>query len=104
MKRQTKRKATSASFFDEPAIKKIYADPVRKANIEAISNELFLLEKIARIRTQEGITQKKLAALTHIRQDEISRIERGHKNITYTTMTKILNGLGYELRLHKRHA
>ena len=103
MKKQIRKKATSAGFFESPEIKKIMNDPKRRASIEAKTQYLYFLEKIERIRKTEGITQVRLSKLTHIGQDELSRIENGKKNITLETFFKIINGLGYKVEYHKEH-
>jgi DNA-binding XRE family transcriptional regulator len=105
MKKQTRKRPTSALFFDDPDIKKIMADPKRKAGIDAKFRYLEFLEDIERIRKAEGISQNKLAKLTKISQEEISRIERGKRNITFETYFRILGNLGYEpeIKYHKIH-
>lgn len=45
MKKTKKRKATSASFFKDPEIKKFMADPKHKSDIEAKRKYLNLHEK-----------------------------------------------------------
>jgi len=105
MKRQTKRKVKTVSFFNAPEVKKFMSNSKNKASIEAKSQYLYLLEAIERIRKKEGITQTQLSKRTHIGQDELSRIERGQKNITFETFFRIFNGLGYKpvIKFQKIH-
>jgi len=44
-------------------------------------------------RKKRHITQKKLAALLHMPQQQISKIENGEQNITLDTLSKIITGL-----------
>ncbi|HNZ28382.1 MAG TPA: helix-turn-helix transcriptional regulator [Candidatus Goldiibacteriota bacterium] len=105
MKKQIKKKPTSTKFFDDPRVKKIYADPIRRAKINAHLRSYEFLEDIERLRKAEKMTQSELAKLTKISQEEISRIERGKKNITFETYERILTSLGYkaEIIYHKIH-
>jgi transcriptional regulator with XRE-family HTH domain len=73
-----------------------------KKQIKSISNEekawIELLEDIVTARKDKGITQRKLADLTGLKQEAIARFENvdgGSPNIL--TVLKILNGLGYKL-------
>lgn len=106
MKKQRKKHPASALFFEDPKIKKIMADPKRKASIDAKFHYLEFLEDIERMRKAEGISQNTLARLTRISQEEISRIEHGKRNITFETYFRILNSLGYEpeIKYHKIHS
>jgi len=101
MKKQIKKKALSSDFFKSPGIRAYVSR--HRAAIEAKSEYFHFLETLARIRKEEGITQKQLSDRTKIGQDELSRIERGQKNITLETYHRILNGLGYsaEVKYHK---
>jgi len=103
MKKQAKKRAATADFFGERKIGKFMKK--HKAGIDAKSHHLEFLETLARIRKENNITQKQLARITNIGQDELSRIEQGRKNITFSTFYRILNGLGYEaeIRYHKIH-
>jgi DNA-binding Xre family transcriptional regulator len=104
MKKQIIKRPTSTSFFDDPRVKKIYADPVRRARIKANLRNLEFLEDIARIRKAENLTQAEVSRRSKIFQEEISLIESGKKkNITFETYDRILSSLGYEaeIRHHK---
>jgi|ERR1035437_6902968 DNA-binding XRE family transcriptional regulator len=105
MKKQIKKRPTSTSFFDDPRVKKIYADPIRRAKIKANLRNLEFLEDIARIRKAENLTQAEVSKRSKISQEEISRIERGKKNITFETYDRILTSLGYKAEIvhHKIH-
>ena len=103
MKNKKTGKDTSEPFFEAPEIKKIMANPKRRAAIEAEFQYLEFLENIARLRRKVAMSQNTLSKLTKISQEELSRIERGKRNITLETYFKIISGLGYEaeIKYHK---
>ncbi|PAV40010.1 hypothetical protein CJ260_00800 [Megasphaera sp. ASD88] len=45
-------------------------------------------------RKESGMTQKELAAASGVAQSEISKIERGKKNVTIETLEKLAAGMG----------
>jgi DNA-binding XRE family transcriptional regulator len=106
MKKSIIKKARSASFFDNPKIKKIMSDPQRRASIEAKSKYIEIFEDIERMRKESGMSQIMLSKITRISQEELSRIERGKHNITFDTYFRIVGGLGYttEFTHHKIHS
>lgn len=57
MAKQITKHPKSTSFFDDPKVEKIYADPVRRARIKANLRNLEFLEDIARIKKAENLTQ-----------------------------------------------
>jgi transcriptional regulator with XRE-family HTH domain len=58
-------------------------------------------QKLARalrsLREQRGITQEDLAHAADVTTTALSRIEGGKANPTWTTLTRILGGLGVSL-------
>lgn len=50
-------------------------------------------------RRGAGLTQRELAARSGIPQSAIARIERGHQNPRATTLHRLLDACGFELRL-----
>lgn len=52
---------------------------------------------IERQRRQRQLTQMQLAALSGVRQEAISRIERGHDATRLATVIALFNALGLEL-------
>jgi len=95
MKKQKKYTGT-APFFSDPKIKKIMSNKKTAAGVNLKLRYLQFLEDIERIRKAEGISQNTLAKMTKISQEEISRIERGKRNITFETYFRILESMGYE--------
>ena len=57
--------------------------------------------EIVKLRMNENITQKQLADLTGIPQPNIARFEKNTHSSSLSTILKILNSLGYELKIEK---
>ena len=64
--------------------------------------EYRLIGEMISLRKQENSTQKELAKLTGKTQQTISKIERRESIPTITAFNKLLNVLGYELKIVKR--
>ena len=64
--------------------------------------EYRLIGEMISLRKQENITQKELAKLTGKTQQTISKIERRESIPTIAAFNKLLNVLGYELKIVKR--
>ena len=64
--------------------------------------EYELIGEMISLRKQEKITQKELAKLTGSNQQAISKIERKEFHPTIRVFAKILDALGYELRIVKK--
>lgn len=84
-----KRRATDESF--------------RKAWDESRA-EYALIGEMISLRKRENMTQKELAKLTGQKQQVISRIERKERMPSISSFNKILNALGYELKIVKKEA
>ena len=67
-----------------------------------ISNQEYeFIMEIAKIRLENKITQKELSNLTGIPQPNIARFEKHTHSASLTTVIKILNSLGYQLKIEK---
>lgn len=62
-----------------------------------VAERIRLGEQLATLRRHRHLTQGKLAALSSVRQPEISRIERGLANPTADTLTKLAAAMGARL-------
>ena len=70
---------------------------------EKISNEEFeLISDIIKARIEEKITQSELAKKTGISQPNITRFEKNIHSASLATTIKILNALGYQLKIEKK--
>ena len=63
---------------------------------------MYYNEKIVWIRDCKNITQKELSNLTGISQPNIARFEKNTHSASLSTLLKILNSLGYELKITKK--
>lgn len=63
--------------------------------------EYNLIMEIVKLRTNKNVTQKELAYLTGIPQPNIARFEKNTHSASLSTLLKILNSLGYELKIVK---
>lgn len=64
--------------------------------------EYKLIGEMISIRKENKITQSELATLTGNKQQVISRIEQKENTPSLKTFTRILDVLGYELRIVKK--
>ena len=70
---------------------------------EKISDEEFnLISEIIKVRLENRITQNKLAKLTGISQPNITRFEKNTHSASLSTTIKILDALGYILKIVKK--
>lgn len=78
---------------------KTLQDPKVKAEYDAIQAEYDIIQSLIDARTSQNITQKDLSLKTGIPQADISRIENGTRNPSLSTLKKLAQGLGMQLRL-----
>lgn len=64
--------------------------------------EFELIMEIVRLRLNKNLTQKELSNLTGIPQPNIARFEKNTHSASLTTVIKILNSLGYKLKIEKQ--
>ena len=61
----------------------------------------FIME-IVKLRINKNVTQKELSNLTGIPQPNIARFEKNTHSSSLATVIKILNSLGYELKIERQ--
>lgn len=74
-------------------------DPDFKAEYDKLQEEYDLIQELIDARKQQHLTQKELAMRTGITQADISRIEKGLRNPSLSTVKKMAHGLGKQIRL-----
>jgi DNA-binding XRE family transcriptional regulator len=80
--------------IDAVEAEKIAKDPKdRILAWDEIKDEL-IVNRIAKVREQMGVTQKELARRLKVRQSTISRIERKGANLTLSTLRRVAKALG----------
>ena len=76
---------------------------MKKMEREIISNEEFdLISDYVKIRLSSKVTQRELAEKTGFAQSTIARMEKNLHSATLSTFIKLLNELGYELKIVKK--
>ena len=79
--------------------KKALKDPAFKAAYDALEPEYRLAKSMIEARLAKKLTQEELAQKAGVTQTTIARIESGTNNPTITTITRVAQALGKELRL-----
>ena len=64
--------------------------------------EYNLIMEIVKLRIKKNITQKELSTLTGIPQPNIARFEKNSHSSSLSMVIKILNSLGYELKIEQK--
>ena len=65
--------------------------------------EYELISEIIKTRLEKNITQNKLSKLTGISQPNIARFEKNIHSASLSTILRILNALGYKLKIEKNN-
>ncbi len=100
----------SDDFLDEVHIMDLSKEITKKAtsNPEFLKlwneseNEYELLFQVIGLRKMNNLSQKDLAKLTGTRQEVISRMESRKNSPSLANFCKIVNSLGYELKIEKK--
>ena len=74
-------------------------NPEVKTEYDALQAEYDIIQSLIDARANQNITQKELSLKTGIPQADISRIENGTRNPSLSTLKKLAQGLGMQLRL-----
>lgn len=74
-------------------------DPEIKREVDALGNEVAIIQALIDARRKQNFTQKELSARSGIDQADISRIENGTANPTLDTLERLAEGLGMRLVL-----
>ena len=87
---------------DDMIAKRMKRDPEFKNLWEERQNEREILRNVTRLRNQLQFTQKRLAELSGSTQQEISRLEKQEHSPTLATICRVINSMGYELKVEKK--
>ena len=77
----------------------LYANPKRRARIEAETQAILTGLRLAELRTEQGLTQVQLAERLGTTQENVSRIERA-EDTQLSTIRRYIEALGGSLELH----
>jgi len=89
-------KGETFTTFDD-----LWNDPalLTQAEKDEIQLKIDLLGKLIEAREQKGISQKRLAEMSGLKQQAIARLERMHTTPQIDTLFKVLKPLGYTLAI-----
>jgi DNA-binding XRE family transcriptional regulator len=76
--------------------------PNAVAELEALRDHFRVGRKLAQARMAAHLTQKEVAARADVDQSDVSNIERGVANPTFTTLSAVAMAVGLEVDLKKR--
>jgi len=87
---------TEYTTFDD-----LWSDPELLTEIEKeeIQFKINLIGKLIEAREQKGITQKRLAEMSGLKQPAIARLERMQATPQINTLFRVLKPLGYTLEI-----
>lgn len=70
-----------------------------RAEYYQLENEFAFIDQLLSMRAQAGLTQEQLEKCMHTQKSNISRLERGNFNPSWTTLLKYAHACGFELNL-----
>jgi DNA-binding XRE family transcriptional regulator len=76
--------------------------PEAVRELEAFRAHFRLGRQLAEARRARHLTQKQVASIAHIDQADVSNIERGAANPTFTTLNALVSAVGMEIDLTKK--
>ena len=74
-------------------------NPGFKKEWDALEPEYQIIKAMLDTRNEKAMTQKQLADITGIPQDDISRLENGNANPSLRTLQRLADGMGMKLKL-----
>ena len=76
-----------------------FKNPEVKKEYERLESEFSLIEHLLTMRKEAGLTQEELAEKLRTHKSNISRLEKGNSNPSWTTLRKYADACGFELSL-----
>jgi len=76
-----------------------FNDPANAAEIDAMLARMALVEALYKARHDAGLTQKQLAEKSGLKQTYIAQIEKGRKNLTFSTILKYAQACGKRINV-----
>ena len=76
-----------------------FNDPANQAEIEATFARMELVQAMYKARKEAGLSQKEMARRMRTKQSYIAAVERGRKNITFSTLAKYARVCGKKIVL-----
>lgn len=75
------------------------ANAVVKKEYDLLETEFSLVDQLLSMRTKAGLTQEQVAEKMHTQKSNVSRLETGNANPSWSTLLKYAHACGYELSL-----
>ena len=79
-----------------------FTDPANAEEIAAMFARIELVKEMYKARREAGLTQKEIAKRMGTNQTYIAALERGRKNITFSTLAKYARACGKKVALLSR--
>lgn len=70
-----------------------------KSEYQKLEIEFSLINQSLTMRTKAGLTQEQVAERMHTQKSNISRLEKGNANPSWSTLLKYAQACGFELTL-----
>lgn len=74
-------------------------NPEVRVEYEKLDSEFDLIDKLLSMRTKAGLTQEQLAERMQTQKSNVSRLENGNTNLSWSTLLKYAHACGFELSL-----
>ena len=84
---------------DEAERNAYFTDPANAEEVDAMLARMALVEAMYKARQEAGLTQKELADRLGTKQTYIAALERGRKNITFSTLEKYARACGKKVAI-----
>ncbi|EGM75953.1 Putative transcriptional regulator [Rheinheimera sp. A13L] len=78
-------------------------NPEVKAEYEQLEAEFNFIDQLLSMRTKAGLTQEQVAQSMQTQKSNISRLEKGNSNPSWSTLVKYAHACGFEfsIKSHK---
>ena len=70
-----------------------------KSEYQKLESEFSFIDQSLTMRTKAGLTQEQVAERMHTQKSNISRLEKGNANSSWSTLLKYAQACGFELTL-----
>lgn len=78
---------------------RVLANPEVKAEYDNLKAEFEFVDQLISMRSQAGLTQEQVAKIMNTQKSNISRLERGNSNPSWSTLMKYADACGFQLSL-----
>ena len=93
-----KNEIKNGTIYNESKERDAYfADPVNQRENAEIQERMDLVTALYNARKEAGLTQKELAAILGTQQTYIAQIEKGKKNLTFSTVSRYARACGKKI-------